>query len=225
MTYYPDLSLCAYFGTTLSTPLIAIGWLEAGHAFPTGASPAAFIARLASFASWPWEPLTLPGIHRCDQCPESSRGTSYSFDGKQIGLGSTNLFIPSGTTLFVAPSLVLHYISEHSYLPPTTFQDAVIRCPRMGSSQYLDAVKACGLRVPERRAGLADEVLESVARRPTPHTIMILEHIINAARSETERARLIAALRAARANPAADAETKHLVEEALTRIDETDPVH
>ena len=42
--------------------------------------------------------------------------------------------------ILVAPSLVLHYIDAHQYLPPAEFISAVLRCPEVGSPEYVRAL-------------------------------------------------------------------------------------
>jgi hypothetical protein len=56
-------------------------------------------------------------------------------------LGQNNLFIPGDGLLYVAPSTIIHYIDSHDYLPPIEFIDAVLRCPRMRSMEYLKAIR------------------------------------------------------------------------------------
>jgi hypothetical protein len=56
-------------------------------------------------------------------------------------MGTANVFVPAGDVVFVAPSLLLHYIDSHEYQPPSEFQRAVKACPPMKSMAYLKAVK------------------------------------------------------------------------------------
>jgi len=52
-----------------------------------------------------------------------------------------------------------------------------------------------------------DRVIESIRRRPTPHTAWLLNRLINGAKTPEERMRLIAVMEEARRNPLADART------------------
>lgn len=54
------------------------------------------------------------------------------------------------------------------------------------------------------RAGYDEELLASVRRRPTAHTVMMVNRLINGAKDAEERTRLIAVLREAAAHPKAD---------------------
>ena len=57
-----------------------------------------------------------------------------------VALGASNLFVPTSEVLFVAPSLVVHYIDAHQYRPPDSFLDAVDGCAEMRSLEYLRAL-------------------------------------------------------------------------------------
>jgi hypothetical protein len=71
-------------------------------------------------------PVASAGFHFCDlgDCNRAS--------------GSQFVIIPSTTYLYVAPDLVVHYIEQHQYAPPTEYIDAVLRCPEQSSDAYVD---------------------------------------------------------------------------------------
>lgn len=50
------------------------------------------------------------------------------------------MFIPGDGILYVAPSLILHYLDAHGYQAPVEFQSAVMNCPPMRSMNYLKAI-------------------------------------------------------------------------------------
>ena len=56
--------------------------------------------------------------------------------------GTFNLFVPALARVYVAPSLVSHYIDAHGYLPPPAFLDAVQQCPPMRSDAYRAGLRA-----------------------------------------------------------------------------------
>ena len=60
-----------------------------------------------------------------------------------VPMGNRNLFLPGAGFLYIAPSLVLHYIDAHQYLPPDEFIKAVLDCPPTRSQEYQKAVQAC----------------------------------------------------------------------------------
>lgn len=132
MTYFPDLSPCEYFGAAHRNRLVAVGWLAKGHEFTKANVDAQFAAKLVEIAKDPWEPVHFAGPHFCEFCRISRIG------------GVANLFIPAEGFLYVAPSLVVHYIGAHEYAPPTGFQGAVVACPPMRSLDYLEAIRKNG---------------------------------------------------------------------------------
>ena len=141
MTYYPDLSPCGYFDNWEQT-LVAVGWLEPGQSFTTGPVPETFLNRLVELTKVAVQKRTvgcMMGFHRCGICKEKGLYTerALKIGEKTIQVGQRNLFVPgSGGSVYVAPSLIIHYIVEHQYCPPEVFQEAVMGCPRMGSLAY-----------------------------------------------------------------------------------------
>jgi hypothetical protein len=117
--------------------LIAVGWLEPGHPFATGKVSEKFFEQLSGLLRNPWQPVVSAGLHRCAFCRFASE--------RNIVAESTNLFIPAREGVYVAPSLVAHYIDAHKYCPPVDFQEAVLNCPEMKSLAYLTEIKARGL--------------------------------------------------------------------------------
>src|ERR1041385_1255485 len=134
MTFCPDLSACTFF--VGETRLLAVGWLDDSHSFPTGPVPREVFDALAKLLMNPWQPFVSAGGHECELCRSIRVGT------QKVPVGSANLFVPTEDVVYAAPSLILHYIDTHRYQPPGVFQDAVLRCPPMGSPTYLQLVHA-----------------------------------------------------------------------------------
>ena len=59
----------------------------------------------------------------------------------QVNVGVTNLCIPASAQVYLAPSMILHYICRHRYRPPDAFCDAVLRCLPIGSRAYFEALE------------------------------------------------------------------------------------
>jgi hypothetical protein len=53
--------------------------------------------------------------------------------------------VPGDAKIYLAPELILHYIDQHGYAPPSEFQQAVLDCPTMRSIEYLRAISELGL--------------------------------------------------------------------------------
>ncbi len=92
-----------------------VGWLENGYPFDVGATPWRFRWRLRRMAKDPKNPMF--GFHECCLCEGAKRRPS--------GNGEIHVVGSDGIT-YVAPELVVHYVSKHRYLPPQKFIDAVM---------------------------------------------------------------------------------------------------
>jgi hypothetical protein len=66
--------------------------------------------------------------------------------GRKVDVGATNLYIPGADTIYIAPSMIFHYICAHRYRPSNAFCDAVLNCPPMLSRAYFAAFKP-GLQI------------------------------------------------------------------------------
>ena len=157
MTYYKDLERCDYFDQHIdaSINLTAVGWLEAAHPYRQGHAPADFVDRLIELLERVWDPIRFRGKHSCSLC-HPDRWVRRNYAGRIVDIGATNLFVPKcgDDGLFVAPSLILHYVVDHDYNPPSEFQVAVMECPDTVSSAYFHRMGGIIPTTPEWRDGL-----------------------------------------------------------------------
>ena len=65
-------------------------------------------------------------------------------DGLVVHFGAHNLYVPAKGCVYVAPSMIAHYVYVHNYEPPAVFWDAVMNCPEMGSETYRQALMVNG---------------------------------------------------------------------------------
>jgi hypothetical protein len=105
----------------------AIGWLEVGRPFPTGAVPVAFRAKLERDLARA-TPSLARVVYGCG-LEEGSCSVDLSF-------GKRELYIPAGPLLYAAPPMIGHYVDVHRYRPPDEFIRAVETCPTVGSARY-----------------------------------------------------------------------------------------
>ena len=142
MTYFPDLS---------GDAIRRIGWLEAGHAHALGAVTAGDLALIERLVLHTWKPpFTANGWHDCSLCGRVSGDgpLTRNIEGQSTLLGVWQIYVPDGGIMYEAPTLILHYIEAHGYLPPEAFMQAVRKVdPR--SAEYLAACDAIA-----RRAGI-----------------------------------------------------------------------
>ena len=125
-----------------------MGWLDRAHTFPKGQVARNFFEALATLAVDPWQPAVAGGRHACELCVFTGGPASITVGDPTILIGSSNIFVPADGVVYVAPSLVLHYIDAHEYLPPEPFQRAVMACPPMRSMDYLRAIGRHDLHKP-----------------------------------------------------------------------------
>lgn len=146
--HFADLTEVSYFPVDEGSKLIAVGWLEPGHEYSTGEVDLDFVRKLVELLVDPWQPVVTMGFHSCGFCRLTGGPTQFrlanSASSSEVAMGVSNLWLPADGFLYVAPSLILHYIDAHGYSPPPAFQTAVMACPAMRSMDYLKAVLKSG---------------------------------------------------------------------------------
>ena len=104
------------------------------------------------------------GLHDCSLCAEES--SAARLDSSYL-----NLLIPGVGVVYAAPAAILHYIEEHSYLPPADFIGAVDACPPYGSESHELALRKANLNCPTPLDTVNDEArkhAEWSRRGPNP---------------------------------------------------------
>lgn len=139
-----DLSPCEY---APGVHAFAVGWLAEGRAYTRGEVSREHFRQLAALLVNPWEPVVTAGRHACPFCRFTGGPGSVVSDGCVVPVGSRVVFVPSEHRLYVAPSLILHYVDAHAYAPPAEFVAAVASCPPMRSMAYLTQLRALGVSV------------------------------------------------------------------------------
>jgi hypothetical protein len=107
---------------------VAVGWLDADHVFNVGAVSDEFIAQPFE-ACQARAAARTRGWHRCDLCPheDSHEPTTVSWGAQSLAIGDAEVHaVTSEGTWLVAPTLVLHYVTAHDYLPPPEFVQAIL---------------------------------------------------------------------------------------------------
>ena len=132
--------------------LVAVGWLEPEHPFPTGQVERRLAEKLGELLVNPWTCAVSCGFHRCGFCRFNEVPPTLTVNGRSVQMGVSILIVPGKGKLYSTPSLVLHYMDAHHYCPPEEFQDAILNCPQMRSREYFKAVVQCAS--PEFRASI-----------------------------------------------------------------------
>ena len=127
--------------------LVAVGWLEARYDYPKGEVFSEFFARLCELVTGPCPtPWRSCGYHVCTLC-RSDEPVKSGFGHPVLPYASDKELLVPGTGLTcVTPFSIAHYVDAHEYCPPEEFQIAVVQCPPLGSSEYVEALRLNGAR-------------------------------------------------------------------------------
>ncbi len=130
---YLDLSPWKGFGTG-DDVFKAVGWLSKTHAFSTGSIPSDIIEALRLFVKESWKPWITAGHHHCEFCSPAGPWTLEN-------TGSSEIWLPAQGVIFVAPTLILHYVEAHHYKPPDELLHALMTCPPQFSDEWFALMK------------------------------------------------------------------------------------
>ena len=124
MPVYPDLSEYSYVPGL--PPMLNVGWLGSESDFRRGPVATDVVDALIVLASDLHN--IMRGLQDCAFCEvESPVRMPAPVPRGWVSLGTGELHIPSSSgIIFAAPSLVIHYIVDHEYVPPQSFLHAAI---------------------------------------------------------------------------------------------------
>jgi hypothetical protein len=133
MAFFPDLSPYTY--CVGEQDVLNVGWLSSSMGFTRGPVPNAFAMRLELLLMKPCRMMR--GLHCCEICIPPADileiDPKYVFVWERARSGSGEVRVKSASGIvYAAPTLVLHYVTEHQYQPPHEFIEAVmyaIECP------------------------------------------------------------------------------------------------
>ncbi|MGY3684250.1 DUF7919 family protein [Streptomyces sp. TE33382] len=132
MPHYPDMTTYVY--DTSDQAMLNVGWLAPDCAYRTGAVDDRVMDALKTLSS-AYDNQTR-GVHDCEFCsterPVILGGPAFD---TQVWLGSAEIRAQDADgTVYAAPNLVIHYITEHHYRPPVEFCRAVVRTAGMDTT-------------------------------------------------------------------------------------------
>ena len=104
--YFKDLEKIKEHTRTL----VKIGWLDIDQPFNRGILPDGFIDKLKSVRTCKHQ----KGSHVCPFCENSKSSSSI-----RIRIGDYDYYD--------SPQMIIHYVEEHSYLPPQEYIDEVMK--------------------------------------------------------------------------------------------------
>lgn len=128
MTFIADLAPYDY--VTDAPPALAVGWLDPCQQFAVGACPRDVRDRLVVLARDGRH--VMRGFHDCQFCSRDDSADHMlqvedpTEPGSFVWLGNAEIWaLGEDGTNYAAPTLVIHYIDEHGYMPPVAFIEAV----------------------------------------------------------------------------------------------------
>ena len=126
--YFEDLTEYKYL-KQYSEDYRNVGWLSSAYSYPTGSVSDKFLAALEQLCKTPVN-LCL-GRHACQLCPIPPGIVGYwpvkDFWNTHNLYGNGEIHVVGQKNrVYVAPTLVYHYVKVHSYLPPEEFIQAVL---------------------------------------------------------------------------------------------------
>ncbi len=129
MTFYRDLTPYRYSAAPQPN-VLNVGWLSRDQPFPSVPPDERFVDALRRLVAYPTN--LARGSHLCEFCPppkkKLSPGGILMIDPEPGTTGNGEIKVRGGDgLLYVAPVLILHYVSEHHYAPPQQFVEAVLR--------------------------------------------------------------------------------------------------
>jgi hypothetical protein len=129
MAHFADGAVYAYSGEA-DRSLVCAGWLAAGYRFRIGQTPTGFLDRLAWLCVNRTE-RAYRGIHLCDLCIDHDTDhVSILHGGKKHLLGMAEITVSTPSRSYAVPTLVMHYVVVHGYLPPDDLVAAVMGASR-----------------------------------------------------------------------------------------------
>jgi hypothetical protein len=127
---YADLTPYTYTYGTVPEGVVAlnVGWLEDDDC-RKGETPAGFVEALGRLCRQHAH-ARMRGYQSCALKHEDEPAdypVTAEVDGEQLTLGDAEVrVVAENGDWLVAPTLVLHYVAEHGYLPPEPFVEAVL---------------------------------------------------------------------------------------------------
>lgn len=127
--HFDDLSHYSYYQPRPFTDVFNVGWIGETHEFSKGYVTADFLDKLKKImrrdGGFNAEVNKIRSIHSCNICGLQHFASLNAVN--EIQQGSAEIWIPKlGGGFFSAPSMLLHYVADHDYLPPAIFVESVL---------------------------------------------------------------------------------------------------
>jgi hypothetical protein len=111
--YYPDLTPYQYTSNDALPEgnRVNIGWLDSEHPFVTSEPSVELVRALHKLVHHPVR-ISRP-LHLCDLCGNAG--------------GTGEIEVTAEDVVYIAPTLIAHYVEQHHYSPPAEFEAAALK--------------------------------------------------------------------------------------------------
>lgn len=126
--YFDDLTPYSYCLTKSLPAVLNVGWLDHSRSFRRGQAPDNFIKALKRWLSKAKANQTR-GFELCRFCRMNNYQQMHVVvEERNVMLGSAEIWVPGiKGEVYASPTIIVHYVEEHEYLPPDQYIDAVLR--------------------------------------------------------------------------------------------------
>lgn len=131
MEHYKDLT---YYSFHHFENALNIGWINETAPYTKGKVTEIFLEKLKEYIIHPFN--SIRGYRKCDLCNCNSFKVCVSNQEINLGYSEIRVISQNGKQRFAAPDMIYHYITDHNYLPPFQFIEAVINGPKPYSKDY-----------------------------------------------------------------------------------------
>lgn len=135
--YHEDLTKYRYSINYPRHEVLNVGWLDAGHEFPTGEEPGLY-EKLLPYCAHIIEPTL--GHFPCPFCGEYVLNKQWG--SRSFSLGHSEIRVLIENVWYASPTMILHYVERHNYRPPMDFIRACFHGTDPTSQEYSDALYA-----------------------------------------------------------------------------------
>lgn len=123
--YYQELSKYKHHKMEHGLNIFNVGWIDKEHEYEKGSLNEEFSENLFLFCAC--AVYSSAHYHVCPFCDDGRCGIKVERNGEVIIIGGAEIRVPGKWKIYAAPNLIYHYVTEHNYLPPQEFIEAVIR--------------------------------------------------------------------------------------------------
>jgi hypothetical protein len=126
---FDDLSPYQYKSSKPIESILNVGWINSNNDCSTGAISIEFLNKLERLINDDQQVDVhfniIRGVNPCEICGKREV-TANNSDSTLLGMSEILIPDRNNKVFYASPSMVMHYIKDHNYLPPKCFIDSVL---------------------------------------------------------------------------------------------------